>query len=304
MNRIDRLFAILLHLQGNQTVRAQDLAAKFEVSKRTIYRDLVALSESGVALYGQAGEGYSLLDGFYLPPLVFTDEEAKALFLGMHLLLQQADGSLLVHAKTALEKINVVLPIATRQQVEQLAKIFWFVTPQMRFDFDDRRVLDLQRAIEQKCVVEIVYVGFGRNQSTTRTLDPYLLTNEAGAWYVTGYCHLRQATRTFRLSRIEQMHLLDETFTEIHEIQFPATDQEICIRFERSIIHRVREKQHYGFVAEQETVAGMELRYAVNDLQEIVPWLLGWGSSAEILSPPQLRSQILAEAQKLVSLLT
>jgi predicted DNA-binding transcriptional regulator YafY len=94
MNRIDRLFGILLILQNQPRVRAQDLAERFEVSKRTIYRDITALSEMGVPIVSLPGEGYELMEGFYLPSLIFTDDEAIALFLGARLLIQQAAGAL------------------------------------------------------------------------------------------------------------------------------------------------------------------------------------------------------------------
>lgn len=123
MNRIDRLFGILLILQNQPRVRAQDLAERFEVSKRTVYRDITALSEMGVPIVSLPGEGYELMEGFYLPPLIFTDDEAIALFLGARLLIQQAAGALTVKAEQALAKIAVALPQETRQRVEALTAI-------------------------------------------------------------------------------------------------------------------------------------------------------------------------------------
>ncbi|HRQ37151.1 MAG TPA: HTH domain-containing protein [Chloroflexota bacterium] len=134
MNRIDRLFAILLLLQKKSRLRAQDLAAEFEVSKRTIYRDITALSEMGVPIVSLPGEGYELVEGFFLPPLLFTDKEATALFLGARLLLQQAASTQVGDAERALTKLAVALPEKTRQQVESLTKIIGFIVPQERFN--------------------------------------------------------------------------------------------------------------------------------------------------------------------------
>ena len=94
MNRIDRLFAITLLLQARGRLRAKDLAVWFEVSERTIYRDIAALSESGVPVVSLPGEGYELMEGFFLPPLLFTSVEASALLLGAQMLTSHATGRL------------------------------------------------------------------------------------------------------------------------------------------------------------------------------------------------------------------
>ena len=119
MNRIDRLFAILLSLQHKRRVRAQDLARQFEVSKRTIYRDLSALNQMGIPIAAMAGEGFELVEGFYLPPLMFKEDEAVALSLGLRLLTQQAAGSLTQSAGSALAKIKVTLPEQVRASIRE-----------------------------------------------------------------------------------------------------------------------------------------------------------------------------------------
>ena len=127
MNRVDRLFAITLLLQNTDRVRAQDLADAFEISKRTVYRDIAALSEMGVPIISLPGEGYELMEGFYLPLLIFTAAEAGALFLGAQMLLQQAEGRLPAEAKSALAKITAILPKDTLQHVEHLTEIISFI---------------------------------------------------------------------------------------------------------------------------------------------------------------------------------
>src|SRR3954471_22509384 len=100
MNRTDRLVGILLELQARGSVRAEDLARRFEVSVRTVYRDLDALGETGVPLVATPGKGYQLMDGYFLPPLAFTAEEAALLVLGSEWLKERVDGSLKVVAET------------------------------------------------------------------------------------------------------------------------------------------------------------------------------------------------------------
>src|SRR5688572_24289103 len=127
MKRSDRLFALLLLLQVGRRVRARDLAARLEVSERTVYRDVAALSEAGVPVVALPGAGYELAEGFYLPPLVFTPGEAGALSLGARLLAAQTSGRLPRDAERALEKIAAVLPAATRREVERLTEVIGFL---------------------------------------------------------------------------------------------------------------------------------------------------------------------------------
>src|SRR5262245_8509739 len=119
MNRIDRLFAILLLMQRKRRVRAIDHAQAFEVSERTIYRDMAALSESGVPIVALSGAWYELVEGYYLPPLLFTRDEAATLFLGMHMLLSHMEGRVSADAERALAKVALVLPSMLRQNAER-----------------------------------------------------------------------------------------------------------------------------------------------------------------------------------------
>ena len=121
MNRIDRLFAILLELQHKRRVRAQDLARQFEISKRTIYHDMSALNQMGIPIASLPGEGFELVEGFYLPPLMLNENEAIALLLGSRLLTQQAAGSVTQAADSALAKIKVTLPEQVRVKSEALS---------------------------------------------------------------------------------------------------------------------------------------------------------------------------------------
>ncbi|MCP4139799.1 MAG: YafY family transcriptional regulator [Chloroflexi bacterium] len=304
MNRLDRLFAILLHLQNKRRIRAKDLAEKFEVSKRTIYRDLAALNQSGVPLYAQPGDGYTLIEGFYLPPLVFTPKEASALFLGTQMLIRQADGLLISNAKRALEKIQVSLPPETLQTVKQLSEIIDFITPQATFNLDDARLVTLQQAILERHTIHLVYHGYNKDEETERIVEPYRLFYSNGNWYFNGFCRLRQEMREFRLDRAIELRILDENFEERSLPDNPSEQIEVYILFKPPVLRWVHEQQHYGFVSEEEKGNGVEMHYIVHDLREIIPWLLGWGASAEPLSPLELRTRIREESQKIVSLLT
>jgi predicted DNA-binding transcriptional regulator YafY len=307
MNRIDRLFAILLKLQSKSPVTSHNLAGSFEVSQRTVYRDIAALSEMGVPIVALPGEGYTLMEGYYLPPLIFTPDEAVALFLGARMLAGQAAGSIPNDAEQALAKIAHALPDHTRQHVEQLNGIIQFFLPENRFNLDDPRLLTLQTAILEHRLVHLRYHSQSRDELTVRDIEPHALLYYNGNWYVNGYCRLRQDARGFRLERIEAFTLRDETFQPRPLKETPAEKFAVRVRIAHDHARWVRERQHYAFQSEESTPQGILMTYCVDTVDtasEIRSWLLGWGAAAEVLSPQSLRDDLRREAQKLVEMLT
>jgi predicted DNA-binding transcriptional regulator YafY len=307
MNRIDRLFAILLALQKNKRIRSQDLAEKFEVSKRTIYRDILALTESGVPVISLPGEGYGLMPGYYLPPLNFTENEAVALILGTQLLKQQASGSVTSGAQQALDKIRAALPKNVAERVEALTSIIGFFTDSDRFNLDDPKLMVLQKAIQNRRVVHIRYHGFDRDKATNRTIEPYQLYYAMGTWYVEGFCRLRREMRTFRLSRMEKLSPGTDTFAKReYKRTRPGAAIAVKLQFAEKIVRWVRERQHYGFVKEKaaRNGQGIIMSYHVLKLADILPWALSWGSGAEVLDPKELREMVRKEAETIANMLT
>jgi predicted DNA-binding transcriptional regulator YafY len=122
MNRTDRLVAMVMHLQGRRVVRAEDMAAHFEVSVRTIYRDIAALGGAGVPIAGEAGGGYSLVRSYRLPPVMLTADEAAALVVGAEMVRRFSDASLCAPMDAALDKLRTVLPRDRQEHVERLAR--------------------------------------------------------------------------------------------------------------------------------------------------------------------------------------
>ncbi|MBE0690863.1 MAG: HTH domain-containing protein, partial [Anaerolineae bacterium] len=128
MNRTDRLLGIVLELQAKGWLRAEDLAATFEVSKRTIYRDMEALAETGVPIMSQPGQGYGLVPGYFLPPVNFGVDEAVVLLLGADYMAKHFDASYAQAARRAESKIEAVLPDRLRAETHAQQAIMHFVT--------------------------------------------------------------------------------------------------------------------------------------------------------------------------------
>lgn len=304
--RIERFLNILLLLQRQPVVRAADLAARFGVSKRTIYRDLQTLSEMGVPVASMPGEGYALVEGFYMPPLSFTSDEAQALFLGAKMLREQATGTLAGAAALAVEKISHILPETTREHVEALAETIRFHALPQRFNLDQPYLVQLRAAIRARQVIRLRYFSYSQNVSTERDVEPEALTYSGDAWYLNGFCRLRNDERSFRLDRIGGLDTLDERFTPRQMFPASATQFAVVVRVAPSAVRWVRERQHYAFTGEDapDESGAVVMRYRVKEVREIRAWLLSWGADAVVLAPDFLRAEIRRHAETLISLLT
>ncbi len=301
MNRMDRLFNIMLLLQARRRVRAVDLAETFGVTERTIYRDMAALNEMGVPLVSLPGEGYELMEGYYLPPLVFTPAEASALVLGASMLA--ASGNYPQEAQQAIQKIMAALPPRTRDQVEPQTRMIHFMMNASRFDLQNPFLLDLQTAIHERRVMFLRYHSLLHDEISEREIEPHNLTFSEGVWYVNA--HTEQGFRTFRLDRIEALRLLPKHFEQ--RASSASAEQPsitVRVRFVDTATRWVRERQHYGFQSVAEEPGFAVMTYQVQRLSEIKNWLMGWGAQAEVLDPPELRAEIRDEAHRLLKLLT
>jgi predicted DNA-binding transcriptional regulator YafY len=308
MNRTDRLLAIVLALQAKGRQRAIDLAELFETSPRTIYRDIQALSEAGVPLVAVPGQGYSLMEGYFLPPLTFTADEAALLLLGSDVMARSFDARYRAVAEAASRKIAAVLPDRLREDVEDLRESVHFVPA--RTAVPDESLALLRRAIFERTAVGLRYhtrhrVEGGQDQPATREVDPYALAHMAGAWYLTGYDHLRGAVRTFRLDRIDEIAVLERTFVRPRGAHLRGREGEprpIEVRalFDHEVARWVREGRSFFTVAEEEVTDGLLVTLRVRQESEVVSWLLGWGRHVRVLAPESLRRRIAEEAKGLL----
>src|SRR5262245_26600658 len=213
MNRTDRLLAIVLELQARGRRRAEGLAATFEVGKRTIYRDIQALCEAGVPVISTPGQGYSLVEGYFLPPLRFTPDEALMLLLGGDVMAQSFDAEYAAAARSAGSKIIGVLPEAMREQVRSLQRSIRFIPePSSLQGAEDGQLRQLRRAIVGQHTMRFQYHARssqdGPSARSQREADPYGLVFLAGGWHVVAFDHMRRAMRSFRVSRMSQLIVL------------------------------------------------------------------------------------------------
>ncbi len=304
MNRTDRLLAIVLELQGRGAARAEDLARVFEVSKRTIYRDITALSEARVPVVATPGSGYRLMEGYFLPPLSFTPDEAAMLVAGLRSVARGVDGTFQQAAAAATRKLEAVLPPESRARVQELLQSMQIYGAWASPDVIER-VARLREAILERRVVQMRYVSPRYDGPVLRHVEPYGLQQYRGVWHLDAFCRLRQAMRQFRLDRIDHLTVLHESFTRDEDrARSSASGRErpqltVRVRFDRRMLRWVREERHWSFVQEQ---ADGVFRFAVESPEDIVPWLLRWGAAAEVLEPWAVREAVAGSARAIANM--
>jgi predicted DNA-binding transcriptional regulator YafY len=304
MNRVDRLFGIILLLQHRRRVRAFDIAQRFEIGIRTVYRDVNALLESGVPIISIPGIGYELMEGYTLPPLAFSTDEAVGLFLSGKMLLAHTTGRTAKHTERAIERLALAMPKEVREQAESLTQAIGFFAPRARFDLGYPHLESLAAAIRDRRVVRFTYQALNQTDGIQRELEPEHLVYDQNAWYISGFCRLRHATRAFRLERLADLEILPETFST----RTVTTESQALITARIRVLPEARrwvlERQHYGFQSLEESEEGPVMTYAVKAISELVPWLLAWGVQAVPLEPAALRDAIRVEAQGMLEQLT
>jgi predicted DNA-binding transcriptional regulator YafY len=210
MRRADRLFQLVQLIRGRRLSTADFLAARLEVSVRTVYRDVADLQLQGVPIEGEAGVGYRMNPGFDLPPLMFTHAEAQALVAAVRVAQPRIDMALGKHAEAALSKILAVLPTAARAAAESLA----VYAPPVGPDSATRQRLEsLRLAAEARQKVHIEYVDL-KERDSERTVRPLGCFFWSEVWTLAAWCEHRKGFRNFRVDRIRTLQVLDERFRD------------------------------------------------------------------------------------------
>jgi predicted DNA-binding transcriptional regulator YafY len=211
--RLSRLSAILTTLQSSRLVNATQLSEKFGVSKRTIYRDIRSLEESGVPIHMEEGKGYSLMDGYTLPPIMFSEAEANALITAQQIILQNKDQSFKDEYTNAITKIKAVLRSDGKDKTKKLeSRIAYFKN--LKGDVSSNNLIHVQSAITNQIVLRIEYVALYDGKKTKRDVEPMAIYHTQENWIIIAWCRMREAFRDFRLDRIEEMDITSTHFED------------------------------------------------------------------------------------------
>ena len=213
IKRLSRLTAILIQLQTKPLITSTSLAEKFGVSIRTIYRDIRALEQAGVPILTEEGKGYSLMEGYKIPPIMFSENEANALITVEQLVLKNRDSSLIKEYTEAINKVKAVLKYSTKEKVDLLSERI-AVSPALSAINASNSLTLIQNALTNFNVLNITYHSEHKNEKTERNIEPFALYYSLQeSWTLIAYCRLRKDYRMFRLDRILKINPIDLKFT-------------------------------------------------------------------------------------------
>lgn len=312
MNRIDRLFAILLKISDGKLFQADKLAAEFELSERTIYRDMSALIQMGIPIRSEAGVGYQLKDGYFIPPLLFEKDEAIAAGFALKLLTTYSGDSSGKSSVNALKKIESVLPKKVRTDYLRELEVLDFVPRSLEISFSNENFRLLMTAIKNRYRVDLEYHTFRRDVPEIRQIEPMKLFFAPGQnnWYLDAFCLTRKDWRIFRLDRIVQVKMTETRFLtrnreehQYHPVPPVATRAVVYTSSEHA--RWIREQQHWSFVAEQQNPDGLFVwTYQDFDWHSFINWLCTVSDFIVKIEPEEARVQIQNKISDLQKLLT
>lgn len=209
--RLSRLTAILTQLQSKRIVTAKLLAEKHNVSLRTIYRDIRTLEKSGIPIVTEEGKGYSIMEGYHLPPVLFTEEEANALITIEQLTIKNKDLSLVKNTTSALEKIKAILRYSQKGNADMLAERIYFGGNNNE-EKTSNNLMQIQSAITQYKVLTMGYLS-SEDKLTNRSIEPFAIYSIHGDFLLIAFCRLRSDFRHFRLDYIQSLSTEKELFS-------------------------------------------------------------------------------------------
>ncbi len=211
-SRLSRLVALLTQLQSVRIITSTELAGRFNVSVRTIYRDIRTLESAGVPIVTEEGKGYSLVDGYRLPPVMFSEQEANALITAEKLVLLNKDSSLSQNYESAVTKIKAVLRGNIKDKSALLSeRVAFEETSQLMSG--SNFLSSIQIALTHFNVIGLTYHSPSKAETTTRFVEPFAVINRLGEnWYLVAWCRTRRDFRLFRFDRIIRLEITGETF--------------------------------------------------------------------------------------------
>ncbi|MBI5031998.1 MAG: YafY family transcriptional regulator [Chloroflexi bacterium] len=303
-NTATRLITLLMLLQRQPNQKASDLAEKLGISVRSLHRYIGMLDEMGIPIYSERGPygGFSLVRGYKMPPLVFTPEEAVAVYLGTSLVREMWGKLYQDAAQGALSKLDNVLPEEQQNEIAWARRTL-ITTGMHRASLDALIPLleKIRRAIHEQRRVEMKYRKQNDQGVQAREVEPYALVHRWGWWYVVGYCRLRSAIRSFRIDRIAELTLLDKTFQIPEEFNAQeylarafAAESSVMIRlcFSPQGAHVARNLHAMWDTLEEKPDGSVIVTFAMPDLQWAASMVMGFGPIVTALEPEGLRQTV------------
>lgn len=303
MNRIDRVSSILIQLQSKKIVKAQEIADRFSISLRTVYRDINTLNEAGIPIIGEPGIGYSIMEGYRLPPIMFTKEEAISFLMAEKIVEKYTDLNTTDQFKSALYKIRSVLRSSEKEFLESTENnILVIKSNYQRGNLqDDHSLQDILSGINDKKIIQIQYTGIYKQEPTERKVEPIGIFLQNNLWYLIAYCRLRNDYRNFRVDHITNLEIKEEIFSTRHpslKEYLEKTSKErdlftVVIGVDKSIHkHLASQKYYFGFVSEVENENQIEMTFLTASIEAFARWYIVIAANARILQPDSMKERV------------
>lgn len=300
--RFNRLTAILVQLQSKRIVKASDIAERFQVSLRTVYRDIKALEQAGIPLYGEPSKGYSIMEGYRIPPVMFTEEEALSLITAEKIMDRFTDNTSAQQYKAAMYKIRAVLRYKEKERIEAIEDSIQVLsihdTPHTG---NELHLQHLLKSIADKQVIEIGYTKVDSTTYSNRLLEPIGIYYLGNHWYLVAYCKLRHDYRTFRTDRISYLNITSEGYHSMHprlenfinKLKNEKDLEKVVIEVQTSVLKYLGNQKYYlGFVNQEIKGEITRMTYLTGSLEGFARYFLMFGDQATIIEPETLKDTI------------
>lgn len=310
MNRLDRLTALLIQLQSKRTVKSQEVAERFGVSLRTVYRDIRTLELAGVPLIGEAGVGYSIMQGYRLPPVQFTREEAMSFVTAEKLVDKMTDSETRASYQSALYKIKAVLRSTDKELLDDLNdRIAVVDNPYLPKDRHQNLPIETTlNCIAEKRIIRLTYSSTTSPGVSVRDIEPVGIYSSGAYWYLIAWCRLRGGYRNFRTDRAQCLEVLTERFDAQHpalqsfieQTRRERTLYKAVIRLDKTALRYLGDQHYYhGFVSQTDLGDQIEMTFLTESLGGLAHWFLWLGEAADIVEPAEMKQLVLEKTEKI-----
>lgn len=313
MSKISHLLEMIITLQYKGLTTASELAETLEVDKKTIYRYINSLNKANIPVYTKKGRygGFYIDEEFYMKPSKLSEEELQSLLMATKILTEENGFIAEKNLQSAVSKIKSMC-INNNDELKILNDSGCFKMNEIgNSQGMEDKVSKINYAINRGRTISINYFSINKNNLTVRKVDPYTLLFREGAWYIIGYCHMKDTIETFKLSRIKTIKATNEIYMIPHTFSlkdylnnnwsvFKGEKIKVIIKFDKNISEFIKDGMwHISQQIEELQNGDVLLSIYLDDTDEIKKWILGIGKDAEVVEPKSLREEIKMEIEQI-----
>lgn len=302
MNKFDRVISTLVLLQTKKIITATTISERFDISLRTVYRDISTLKNAGIPIIGDPGIGYSVMDGYRIPPIMFNEGEATALLTAEKFIGKITDQDTQAYYSSAMMKIKAILRSSEKQSLEVLDNSI--VISDKNSWKNKTHLQEVFKSIPSKNILAIQYQK-ADGTTSERRLEPIGCYHQSNNWYLVAFCQLKKAYRTFKLNRIVKLQVLEQHFETKHISLQNYIDRQgdkwkeqrqfytIEIAFNQDFVKFAEGRKYYfGFVEQKKVQDTVHMKFLNSSIEVIARWLLQFGDQAKVIAPPELKNRL------------